>query len=86
MIIEVLDARDPLGCRCADVERFVRRVDPSKKVVLLLNKIGKHIHHRSVGAEEIDVLLLPAGGQVQKSSSLSTTPPISRTTPPFLSC
>lgn len=39
VIIEVLDARDPLGCRCADVERFVRRLDPSKKVILLLNKI-----------------------------------------------
>lgn len=40
MLIEVVDARDPLGCRCADVERFVRRLDPSKKIVLLLNKIG----------------------------------------------
>lgn len=40
VIIEVLDARDPLGCRCADVERFVRRTDPSKKIILLLNKIG----------------------------------------------
>lgn len=41
VIIEVLDARDPLGCRCADVERFVRRTDPSKKIILLLNKIGE---------------------------------------------
>jgi hypothetical protein len=40
VLIEVVDARDPLGCRCADVERFVRRLDPSKKIVLLLNKIG----------------------------------------------
>ncbi|KAL4420634.1 hypothetical protein ABPG75_010290 [Micractinium tetrahymenae] len=39
VIIEVLDARDPLGCRCADVERFIRKLDPSKKVILLLNKI-----------------------------------------------
>jgi nuclear GTP-binding protein len=36
----VLDARDPMGCRCLDVERFVRKIDPSKKIVLLLNKIG----------------------------------------------
>ena len=42
MLIEVLDARDPLGCRCLDVERFVRKLDPSKKIVLLLNKIGAH--------------------------------------------
>ncbi len=40
VIIEVLDARDPLGCRCLDVERFVRRSDPTKKIILLLNKIG----------------------------------------------
>ena len=40
VLIEVLDARDPLGCRCLDVERFVRKIDPSKKIVLLLNKIG----------------------------------------------
>lgn len=40
VILEVVDARDPLGCRCVEVERFIRKVDPSKRVVLLLNKVG----------------------------------------------
>lgn len=40
VIIQVLDARDPLGFRCAEVERFVRAKDPNKRIVLLLNKIG----------------------------------------------
>ena len=40
VIIEVLDARDPLGSRCQDVERFVRQAGADKKVILLLNKIG----------------------------------------------
>ena len=41
VVIEVLDARDPLGCRCLDVERLVRKSGADKKVILLLNKIGK---------------------------------------------
>eukprot|EP01023_Acetabularia_acetabulum_P068243 TRINITY_DN9626_c0_g1_i2.p1 TRINITY_DN9626_c0_g1~~TRINITY_DN9626_c0_g1_i2.p1 ORF type:complete len:520 (-),score=109.44 TRINITY_DN9626_c0_g1_i2:269-1615(-) len=39
VIIQVLDARDPVSCRCLDVERYVRSVNPNKKVFLLLNKI-----------------------------------------------
>jgi hypothetical protein len=40
VVIEVLDARDPLGSRCLGVERFVRQAGSDKKVILLLNKIG----------------------------------------------
>ncbi len=40
VIIQVLDARDPLAFRCAEVERFIRGKDPNKRIVLLLNKIG----------------------------------------------
>ncbi|CAM0955814.1 unnamed protein product [Alopecurus aequalis] len=39
VILEVLDARDPLGTRCIDMEKMVRKADPTKRIVLLLNKI-----------------------------------------------
>jgi len=41
IIIEVLDARDPLGCRCSQVEQAVLTSGKNKKLILLLNKIGK---------------------------------------------
>jgi hypothetical protein len=43
VVIEVLDARDPAGTRCQDVERAVLRSGlggRGKRLVLLLNKIG----------------------------------------------
>lgn len=39
VVLHVLDARDPLGCRCPDVERYIVKKNPNKKIVLLLNKI-----------------------------------------------
>lgn len=39
VIIQVLDARDPMGTRCPEIERQILRDDPSKKIVLVLNKI-----------------------------------------------
>ena len=39
VVIQVLDARDPLACRSPEVERFVRRMNPDKRMILLLNKI-----------------------------------------------
>lgn len=41
MILEVLDARDPLGCRCPQVEQAVIQSGTNKKIVLVLNKIGR---------------------------------------------
>lgn len=39
VILEVLDARDPLGYRCPDIERLIMRKDPNKKIILVLNKV-----------------------------------------------
>lgn len=39
VIIQVLDARDPLGTRCPEIERQILQADPKKKIVLVLNKI-----------------------------------------------
>jgi hypothetical protein len=41
IVIEVLDARDPLGTRCPQVEQLIQTTGKNKKLVLLLNKIGK---------------------------------------------
>ena len=38
ILVEVLDARDPLGCRCKPLEDAVLTKWQSKRVVLLLNK------------------------------------------------
>ncbi|XP_062843028.1 guanine nucleotide-binding protein-like 3-like protein isoform X2 [Trichomycterus rosablanca] len=39
VILEVLDARDPLGCRCPQVEQAVVQSGTNKKIILVLNKI-----------------------------------------------
>ena len=41
VVIQVLDARDPLGSRCPQLEQAVICAGINKKMVLLLNKIGK---------------------------------------------
>ncbi|XP_034553811.1 guanine nucleotide-binding protein-like 3 [Notolabrus celidotus] len=39
VVIEVLDARDPLGCRCPQLEEAVLQSDGKKKLLFLLSKI-----------------------------------------------
>jgi nuclear GTP-binding protein len=38
IIVEVLDVRDPLSCRCKNIERKILGM-PDKKIILVLNKI-----------------------------------------------
>lgn len=45
VILEVLDARDPLGTRCVDMEKMAMKAGPDKHLVLLLNKIGNFPDH-----------------------------------------
>ncbi|QCE10907.1 nuclear GTP-binding protein [Vigna unguiculata] len=39
VLLEVLDARDPLGTRCPEIENMVMKSGPDKRLVLLLSKI-----------------------------------------------
>ena len=39
VVIHVLDARDPLGTRCRNVEKHIRDEKPHKHLVFLLNKV-----------------------------------------------
>lgn len=43
VVLEVLDARDPLGCRCVQVEQAILDSGSNKKLILLLNKIGEAV-------------------------------------------
>lgn len=39
VLIQVIDARDPMGTRCMKLEREVKKNHPNKRIVLLLNKV-----------------------------------------------
>lgn len=39
VILEILDARDPLGCRTREVEEMIMNAGSEKRIVLILNKI-----------------------------------------------
>lgn len=39
VILEILDCRDPLGCRTREVEEMIMNAGSDKKIVLILNKI-----------------------------------------------
>lgn len=39
VLVFILDARDPMGTRCMELEREIRKNRPGKHIVLLLNKV-----------------------------------------------
>ncbi|PVD23351.1 hypothetical protein C0Q70_16619 [Pomacea canaliculata] len=39
VLIQVLDARDPLGTRCYQVEKYLKREKPHKHLIFVLNKV-----------------------------------------------
>jgi len=41
VVLEVLDARDPLGCRTKRIEQDILESGLDKKIILISNKIGK---------------------------------------------
>src|SRR5271156_5692734 len=38
LVVQIVDARNPLLFRCEDLERYVKEVDPKKRNLLLINK------------------------------------------------
>ena len=39
VLVEVLDARDPLGTRCYQVEEFLKKEKPYKHLIFVMNKV-----------------------------------------------
>lgn len=41
VVLEIVDARDPLGTRCIQVEQAIMEATGNKRLVMVLNKAGK---------------------------------------------
>ncbi|XP_062254285.1 guanine nucleotide-binding protein-like 3 [Platichthys flesus] len=70
VVIQVLDARDPVGCRCPQLEEAVLQRDGKKKLLLVLNKIDlvpKENVERWIQClqKEFPVVLFKASTQIQ---------------------
>jgi ribosome biogenesis GTPase A len=38
VVVQIVDARNPLLFRCPDLDQYVKEVDPRKRCVLMINK------------------------------------------------
>jgi len=46
VILQVLDVRDPLGCRSKQIEEMILNAGAGKRIILVLNKIGMFVMQR----------------------------------------
>ncbi|CAG5984058.1 unnamed protein product [Menidia menidia] len=90
VILEVLDARDPLGCRCPQVEQAVIQSGTNKKIVLVLNKIDlvtKEIVEKWIKylRNEFPTVAFKASTQQQSKNLKRSNVPVTQATSELLS-
>uniref|UniRef100_A0A672JLF7 CP-type G domain-containing protein n=1 Tax=Salarias fasciatus TaxID=181472 RepID=A0A672JLF7_SALFA len=90
VILEVLDARDPLGCRCPQVEQAVIQSGTNKKIVLVLNKIdlvAKEIVEKWIRylRNEFPTVAFKASTQQQTKNLKRSNVPVTQATTELLS-
>ncbi|KAL0978618.1 hypothetical protein UPYG_G00172940 [Umbra pygmaea] len=90
VILEVLDARDPIGCRCPQVEQAVIQTGTDKKIVLVLNKIdlvSKEIVEKWIKylRNEFPTVAFKASTQQQSKNLKRSNVPVTQATTELLS-
>uniref|UniRef100_A0A6Q2XTE4 CP-type G domain-containing protein n=1 Tax=Esox lucius TaxID=8010 RepID=A0A6Q2XTE4_ESOLU len=90
VILEVLDARDPIGCRCPQVEQAVIQSGTDKKIVLVLNKIdlvSKEIVEKWIKylRNEFPTVAFKASTQQQNKNLKRSNVPVTQATTDLLS-
>uniref|UniRef100_A0A3Q4BAB8 Uncharacterized protein n=1 Tax=Mola mola TaxID=94237 RepID=A0A3Q4BAB8_MOLML len=89
VILEVLDARDPLGCRCPQVEQAIIQSGTNKKIVLVLNKIdlvSKEIVEKWISylRNEFPTVAFKASTQQQNKNLKRSNVPVTQATTELL--